>query len=238
MRVAIYARVSTDDKGQTTENQLRELREWCANSGHTIATEYIEHESGRKSANQRPRFAAMLSDAHKRKFDLVLVWSLDRLSREGMIATVRYLRSTDECRRRVSLPYSEAHLSTENELVRNVLLTLLASLAKMEVEKLSARVKAGMARAKARGKHVGRPSIDPGLRKEIAERRAEGQTPYAIAKALGIDLATRLLNTERQHDAPLSARGAARIFVRPDGCYGGNAGRFLAVRRVLTARRG
>jgi DNA invertase Pin-like site-specific DNA recombinase len=48
MRVAIYARVSTDDKGQDPENQLRELRAWCINSGHMISREYVEHDSGRK----------------------------------------------------------------------------------------------------------------------------------------------------------------------------------------------
>jgi Resolvase, N terminal domain len=53
MRVAIYARVSTDDKGQNPENQLRELRAWCLNSGHKITHEYVEHESGRKGADKR-----------------------------------------------------------------------------------------------------------------------------------------------------------------------------------------
>ena len=72
MRVAIYARVSTDDKGQDPENQLRELRTWCSNSGHTISGEYVEHESGRKGVERRKQFAALIDDAAKRKFDCVL----------------------------------------------------------------------------------------------------------------------------------------------------------------------
>jgi DNA invertase Pin-like site-specific DNA recombinase len=84
MRVAIYARVSTNDKGQDPENQLRELRAWCANSGHTIAHEYVEHETGGKGAERRKQFAALFEDAAKRKFDCVLFWALDRFSREGM----------------------------------------------------------------------------------------------------------------------------------------------------------
>jgi DNA invertase Pin-like site-specific DNA recombinase len=84
MRVAIYARVSTDEKGQDPENQLRELRAWCASSGHTITQEYVEHESGRKGADKRKQFAALFDDAAKRKFDLVLFWALDRFSREGI----------------------------------------------------------------------------------------------------------------------------------------------------------
>ena len=70
MRIAIYARVSTLDKGQDPENQLRELRAWCANSGHTITREYVENESGRKGADKRKQFAALFEDAAKRKFDL------------------------------------------------------------------------------------------------------------------------------------------------------------------------
>src|SRR5262245_28618375 len=80
-----YARVSTDDKGQDPENQLRQLRAWCASAGHEITREYVDHASGGKGAEKRPEFAAMLADAHKRQFDLVLCWALDRLSREGMV---------------------------------------------------------------------------------------------------------------------------------------------------------
>ena len=83
MRIAIYARVSTDDKGQSPENQLRELRAWCVNAGHEIAHEYVDHESGRKSADKRKHFAALFDDAAKRKFNGVLFWALDRFSREG-----------------------------------------------------------------------------------------------------------------------------------------------------------
>ncbi len=76
MRVAIYGRVSTDDKGQDPENQLRELRAWCVNSGHTTVGEYVEYESGRKGADKRKRFAALFDDAAKRKFDSVVFWAL------------------------------------------------------------------------------------------------------------------------------------------------------------------
>jgi hypothetical protein len=88
MRIAIYARVSTDDKGQDPENQLRELRSWCANAGHTVTGEYIDCESGRKGAQGRKQFARLFEDAHKRRFDCVLFWGLDRFTREGMAATV------------------------------------------------------------------------------------------------------------------------------------------------------
>jgi DNA invertase Pin-like site-specific DNA recombinase len=186
MRVAIYARVSTNDKGQDPENQLRELRAWCVNSGHTIAREYIEHESGGKGPDKRKRFAALFEDAAKRKFDCVLFWALDRLSREGMARTIGHLQRLNSYG--VSFhSYTEPHLATDNELVRNILLALLSSLAKVEAQKISERTKAGMARAKSKGIKIGRPRLRIELRQKIAQRAAKGETPYAIAKALGID---------------------------------------------------
>jgi DNA invertase Pin-like site-specific DNA recombinase len=186
VRIAIYARVSTDDKGQDPENQLRELRAWCANSGHVIIQEYVEYESGRKGADKRRQFAALLNDAAKRKFDCILFWALDRFSREGMAQTIAHLQRLWSYG--VSFhSYTEPHLATDNELVRNILLALLSSLAKVEAQKISDRTKAGIARAKAKGIKIGRPRIGAELRQKIAERAAKGDTPYAIAKAFGID---------------------------------------------------
>lgn len=115
MRIAIYARVSTDDKGQDPENQLAQLRAWCA--GHEIVGEYVDHESGRKSTDKRKRFAALFEDASRRKFDCVLFWALDRFSREGMVPTIMHLQRLSAYG--VSFhSFTEAHLATDNELVR------------------------------------------------------------------------------------------------------------------------
>ena len=83
--------------------------------------------------------------------------------------------------------YTERHLATDNELVRNILLALLSSLAKVEAQKISDRTKAGMTRAKANGVKIGRPKLRIEVRQKIAQRAAKGETPYGIAKALGID---------------------------------------------------
>ena len=128
MRMAIYARVSTDDKSQHPENQLGELRAWATNSGHTISREYIEYESGRKGTDKRKQFAALFDDAAKRKFDCVLFWALDRFSREGMVQTIIYLQRLSSYGVAFH-SYTEPHLATDNELVRNILLALLSSLA-------------------------------------------------------------------------------------------------------------
>jgi DNA invertase Pin-like site-specific DNA recombinase len=162
------------------------LQTWAINSGHPISGEYVDYESGRKGAEKRKQFAALFDDAAKRKFDCVLFWALDRFSREGMAQTIFYLQGLSS--HGVAFhSYTEAHLATDNELVRNVLLALLSSLAKVEAQKISERTKAGMARAKAKGIRVGRPKLGLELRQKIAQRAAKGETPYAIAKALGID---------------------------------------------------
>lgn len=186
MRVAIYARVSTDNKGQNPENQLRELRAWCAHAGHSIVREYIDFESGRKGADKRKQFAALFNDAAKRRFDCVLFWALDRFSREGMAQTIAHLQRLNSYGVKFQ-SYTEPHLSTDNELVRNVLLALLSSLAKVEAQKISERTKAGVARARAKGTKIGRPRLGIELRQKIVQRAAKGDTPYSIAKALGID---------------------------------------------------
>src|SRR6185503_9203185 len=87
--VALYARVSTKDGRQDTENQLFALREYCAKRGWQIAGEYVDHETG--GTSKRQHFQRMFADARNRKFNLVLFWSLDRLSREGVKATLDHL---------------------------------------------------------------------------------------------------------------------------------------------------
>jgi DNA invertase Pin-like site-specific DNA recombinase len=156
-----------------------------------IVHEYVDHESGRKGAGAKGRkqFAALLDDAHKRKFDCVLFWALDRFTREGMVPTILHLQRLNACGVGFH-SYTEAHLATDNELVLNILLATLASLAKVEAQKISERTRAGMARARAQGKHIGRPAISRKVREQIAKRFAAGETPYRIGKELGVDRAT------------------------------------------------
>ena len=189
MRVAIYARVSTDDKGQNPENQLIALREWCTRSGHEIAAEYVEHESGRNGTERRRQFARLFEDAHRREFDLVLFWALDRFSREGMVQTILHLQRLATYGVAFH-SYTEPHLATDNELSRNIMLAVLSSLAKVETVKISERTKAGLERARRRGAKIGRPRLGEGLQTEITQRLADGATPFAVARALGIDRKT------------------------------------------------
>jgi DNA invertase Pin-like site-specific DNA recombinase len=205
MRVGIYARVSTDDKGQDPENQLRQLRAWCEHNSYPVAREYVEHENGGKGVEYRRQLGRVFADAARREFDLLLVWSLDRFSREGMAETVGHLR-------RLSAhgvgfrSLTEEHLSTDNELVRNVLLALLSSLAKLEREKISHRTKAGLERARAMGKRLGRPRFSDRDMERLRVALDSGESWHAVSRKTRIPYSTvkkhaRVLGYEPRRDS-------------------------------------
>ena len=205
MRVAIYARVSTDDKGQDPENQLRQLRVWCERMGYVVSREYVERENGGKGIDYRRQLALLFSDAARREFDLVLAWSLDRFSREGMAATIAHLqRLSSHC---VGIhSFTEEHLSTDNELVRNVLLAVLASLAKLEREKISQRTKAGLERARAMGKRLGRPKFADDRLERLRIALDTGESWHAVSQKTRIPY-----STVKKHARALGYRPLQRI---------------------------
>jgi DNA invertase Pin-like site-specific DNA recombinase len=188
-RAAIYARVSTDDKGQTPDNQLLQLRAWCERMGYRVVREYVEHENGGKGIEYRKQLAAMFAGAARREFDLLLVWALDRFSREGMAATVAHLQRLAS--HGVAFrSFTEEHLSTENELVRNILLATLASLAKLEREKISQRTKAGLERARAKGKVLGRPKFSDGDRDKLIAALETHDSWHVVSRKTRIPYST------------------------------------------------
>ena len=151
--------------------------------------EYVEHENGGKGLEYRKQLAAMFAGAARREFDLLLVWSLDRFSREGMAATVAHLQRLAS--HGVAFrSFTEEHLSTENELVRNILLATLASLAKLEREKISQRTKAGLERARARGKVLGRPRFSDGDRSKLVAALQTGDSWHAVSRKTRIPYST------------------------------------------------
>ena len=152
-RVAIYARVSTRDKGQEVENQLRQLREFSASQGWAIYREFIDHETG--STNDRTAFQTMFNDASKRKFDVVLFWALDRLSREGVLETLQHLNRLSS--------YGVGYRSFTEQyfdscgIFKDAVIAIIATVAKQERVRISLRVRAGLEVARAKGKRIGRP---------------------------------------------------------------------------------
>ena len=183
--VAVYARVSTRDKGQDTENQLVQLREFAAKQGWTIAREYVDYCSG--STDARPEFQSMFADASKRRFDLLLFWSLDRLSREGVLETLQHLQ-------RLTAygvgwrSYTEQFLDSVGPF-RDAVLAIFACLAKQERIRISERTRAGLDVARAKGKRLGRPIVAVD-RVAVRKLRAEGLSFVAIGKQLGVSTGT------------------------------------------------
>ncbi|MCK9220672.1 MAG: recombinase family protein [Bacteroidales bacterium] len=182
MKVAIYARVSTKTKGQDVENQLMILREFCIKMGYEVTKEYTDQESGRKS--DRPAFIQLFSDAAKRKFDLLLFWSLDRFSREGTRKTIFYLQQLDDYGI-LYKSYSEQYLDSSG-IFKDVIISILATLAKQEQIRLSERVRAGLEKAKSKGRVGGRPRIPQEVIDQILVLNQQGLSMRKIGTAVNI----------------------------------------------------
>lgn len=185
MKIAIYARVSTGK--QELANQLTPLKEYAARRGFEVVKIYQDVATGSRS--DREQYTAMIRDAHQKKFDAILVWALDRLGREGMVKTVVLIEELAQIGVGI-LSYTETYLDTTNELVRNILLAVLSSLAKVERQKISERTKAGLARVKARGIRLGRPPIPMDTKKRIVELMATGIGCPATAQQVGVTAQT------------------------------------------------
>jgi DNA invertase Pin-like site-specific DNA recombinase len=195
MKIAIYARVSTDK--QDTENQLIQLRDFASKQGWQIIGEYTDYESGSKS--ERAAFQRMFYDASRRKFDLVLFWALDRLSREGVYQTLQHLNRLESYGigfRSFTEPYFDSC-----GVFKDAVIAIMATLAKQERVKRSERTKAGLAMARARGKSLGRPTKLNGQHKAAITRlKAQGCSYRAIGRELRISLRSvqRLVAKENQ----------------------------------------
>ena len=186
MKVALYARVSTKDKGQSTENQLPELRRYAEAHGHSVVKEYVEEESA--GTGNRSEFKALFADAHRHRFELVLFWSLDRFSREGALPTLNYLNQLEAW----GVGYkslTEQYLDSTG-LFKEAIISILATLAKQERVRLSERTKAGMARRKAAGVKMGSPGLAQEQIEQVRRLKGGGLSNYAIAKAMKISQTT------------------------------------------------
>jgi DNA invertase Pin-like site-specific DNA recombinase len=186
MRVAIYARVSTQDKGQSVDNQLPDLRAYAQVCGYTIYKEYTEEESG-GTAN-REKFKQLFADAHKRRFDMVLFWSLDRFSREGALPTLQHLNTLESYGVGYK-SYTEQCLDSTG-IFKEAVVSILAIVAKQERVRLSERTRAGLVRAKTKGKKLGKPAKNQADIEQIRRLKGGGMSNYAIGKTMGISATT------------------------------------------------
>lgn len=184
-RVALYARVSTRDKGQDVRNQLVQLREFCDRQGWKIVKEYVDQASAKTGV--RREFKALMEAASRREVELVLFWSLDRFSREGVLATLQYLQQLTS--HGVGWrSFTEQYLDSCG-IFRDAVLSILATIAQQERVRLSERVTAGLERARRHGRIGGRPRIVVN-RERIQRLRAEGKTRAEIAAQFGMSTRT------------------------------------------------
>ena len=186
MRAAVYARVSTSNNGQSPEMQLRDFGEYCERRGWAVAGdgEYVDvGVSGTKE--KRPELDRLMSDAHRRKFDVVVVWSFDRMAR-----SVSHLLRVLETFNSLGIAFVSLREQIDTSTpAGKMIFTVLGAVAELERSLIAERVKAGLRNARAKGKTLGRPKciLDAG---QIASLRAQGLGWRAIAKELGVGVGT------------------------------------------------
>ena len=189
IRAAVYGRVSTSDGRQEVENQLADLRRFAAAQVWEIVGEYIDHESGGKG--DRAELRRMLSDAAQRRFDLILVWALDRLTREGVAETFEYIRRLNSHGVQF-VSFTEEHFRTTGP-AGELMIAVAAWIAKQERLRISERVRAELSRARAQGTRSGNPVGRPKAvfdRDKVLELRKEGKSWREVARVCGAGVTT------------------------------------------------
>jgi DNA invertase Pin-like site-specific DNA recombinase len=181
--VAIYARVSTDR--QKVDLQLSELRQFAKRSRWRVFREFVD-EGYTGSNTKRPAFLAMMEAARKRRFNLLIVWKLDRLGRslKDLIGTLDELG-------RLGIDF----VSYDNDLdtstpTGKLVFQIIGAVAEFEKDIIKERVVAGLNNARQKGKRLGRPPVSPALLDQARRLKAEGLSFRQIGKRLGVDEGT------------------------------------------------
>jgi DNA invertase Pin-like site-specific DNA recombinase len=201
VKAAIYARVSTSNNGQDPTMQTREIREYIQRRGWEFAGEYVDIGiSGTKE--KRPELDRMMQDAHKRKFDSVIVWKFDRFAR-----SVSHLLRALETFNALGVAFVSLSESLDTSTpAGKMVFTVLGAVAELERSLIVERVKAGLRNAKAKGKKLGRPReiVDTA---KIAKLRTQGRSWRKIARQMGIS--ARTARRAGQNPSSLSPHVAA-----------------------------
>jgi DNA invertase Pin-like site-specific DNA recombinase len=182
MNAALYARVSTRDKGQDPEMQLTELREFASKRGWQVVGEFVDvGVSGSKDS--RPQLDAMMRLAKTRKLDIIVVWKLDRFGR-----SLRHLVDALEELKAVGCDFVSLRDNLDlTTPAGRMMFHVIGAMAEFERELIRERVRAGLAHARSKGQKLGRPKVrrehDPDA-KVIRKMRGEGQSYGEIAEAL------------------------------------------------------
>src|SRR6266436_1940630 len=201
IRTAYYLRVSTE--AQELENQRREILPFIDRRGWKLVHTFEDVMSGRKREKGRPGFAAMFKSAHQRKFDILVFWALDRLTREGTRATLNYLQRL-ESKGVGYVSYQEQWLDSTGPF-KDVMISMFATLAKQERARISERTIAGLKVARAKGKRLGRPPLaEETVRTVLTLSQHAGIGARKIAKSTGFPLGTvSAILTRSRQQSPL-----------------------------------
>ena len=182
---AIYVRVSTDQ--QTVENQIRELRQVAERRVWDVVEIYSDAGiSGAKGRAGRPGLDRMLKEASRRKFDIVMAWAIDRLGRSliDLLGTIQHLEACG-----VDLYLDQQAIDTTTPMGKLVF-QVTGAFAEFERSMIRQRVKAGLKRAVAQGKRLGRPKVDSALERKAQKQLQKGVGILKVAKALGLGTGT------------------------------------------------
>ena len=192
MRVALYARVSTNNGQQSPEMQLSELREYCQRRGWEITSEYVDAGiSGAKDS--RPELNRLLTDAHRRHFDAVVVWKFDRFAR-----SVSHLLRALDAFNALGIDFVSLSESMDTSTpAGKMVFTVLGAVAELERSLIVERVRAGLRHAKARGKRLGRPKKCIDIL-QVSSLRAAGASWRTISRDMGLSVGTVFAAAQRQ----------------------------------------
>jgi DNA invertase Pin-like site-specific DNA recombinase len=193
-RAVLYARVSTLDKNQDPETQLRQLREYATRRDFDVSHELTDYATGRDS--DRPGLKSLWEIVRKRETDIVLVWRYDRFAR----STHTLVNALNEFHA-LGVDFISLQEGTDTTTPQGKLVfAIMAGLAEFESSLISERVKAGMERAKAEGKRVNRPPVNPRKIDRMRDLKAQGLSVRAIAKELGFSRSVVSKYTTEQID--------------------------------------
>jgi len=188
MQVAIYARVSTIGNGQSPQMQLRELREYCKRRGWRIVTEHVDKGiSGAK--DRRPELDKLMADAHKRRFDAIVVWKFDRFAR-----SVSHLLRALETFNSLGIAFVSLSESIDTSTpAGKMVFTVLGAVAELERSLIGERVKAGLRNARANGTRLGRRPLrefSPADIRQLRRDRRKGTSFKQLAARHGTSVWT------------------------------------------------
>jgi DNA invertase Pin-like site-specific DNA recombinase len=186
-RAAIYARVSTRNGHQNPETQLLALRQVAERAGWQVVEEYVDYGiSGAKGRHQRPAFDRLLKDAIRRKFDIIMAWSVDRLGRslQDLVAFLGEVHAQG-----IDLYLDRQGVDTSTPSGK-ALFQMMGVFAEFERAMIRERVCAGLDKARARGKRLGRPQVAPAVEDAIRAAREAGKGQLAIARNLRVGVST------------------------------------------------